>query len=209
MCAHHWKIDKSAEHLVASPFAFEDHSETMVCHAPVYNDDGNLDPSTPLLLSSFNSDDCVTLYTPTTMPWLKEETDAVEEALHDLTHLCFIVIQRVMSFSCNSNLKFLKDQTTDDSIYQLFSTIPSGPNMGYGHLQGHAPENRLIMAYENVLFEVLVDLHHFIGHPALEASKLKLMCFVEDEIWRIDCIWKSAWNCVLDRDGMANCWQSR
>ena len=60
--------------------------------------------------------------------------------------------------------------------------------MGYRHLQGCAPKNRLIPAYESVLFEVLIDLYHFIGHLALEAFKLKLMCFVEDEIWRIDCI---------------------
>ncbi|KIO06271.1 hypothetical protein M404DRAFT_8746 [Pisolithus tinctorius Marx 270] len=131
------------------------------------------DPPTPLA----NTDNCAMLH-------IKEETDAMEETLHNLMHLCHAVTQR--------------DHLAKGSTYDLFRSIPSGPNMGHRHLCGDLPENAAIMAHESALFNIFLSLKHLDNHPSLEVSRLQLLALVENEIHRIDSIWQAAWNRSAD-----------
>ncbi|KAL4062279.1 hypothetical protein V8B97DRAFT_2040142 [Scleroderma yunnanense] len=95
MCARHRNIDKSTCYLEGSTNESEGVSETSIGGSSSLGDartpDRNDLPS-PLADMDNRSGDAAILQ-------VKEETDAVEETLHDLVHLCSAVTQRAMSFS--------------------------------------------------------------------------------------------------------------
>ncbi|KIO11734.1 hypothetical protein M404DRAFT_7139 [Pisolithus tinctorius Marx 270] len=136
---------------------------------------------------------------------LKDETIALENALHDLMHLCSVVTQQIVSFSYDLNLIFSESGPIEPgALYQLYSSIPSGTNMGHRRLSPTASENAAILAHESGLYGVLVSLQRLEQFPSLEAARLQLLVMVEDELHRVDAIRQAAWNGFLRRDLIAN-----
>ncbi|KAI6154433.1 hypothetical protein EDD17DRAFT_1512854 [Pisolithus thermaeus] len=136
---------------------------------------------------------------------LKDETATLESALYDLMYLCSAVTQKIVSFSYDLNLVFESQPAEPDhSVYQLYSSIPPGPNMGHRKLSPDASENAAILAHESGLYEVLVNLQHFEQFPSLETSRLQFLVMLEDELCRVDAIWQAAWNDLLSRGVNAN-----
>ena len=127
---------------------------------------------------------------------LQEQTKALEDALHDLMHLCSVVTQRIMSFSPSTDLVFSRSgfMDSDSDLYERFSLIPPKANMGHRQLSPSAPQNASTLTYECDLYKVLVALGNFSGFPSIEGSRLRLISFVEDELHRIDAIRQAAWN---------------
>jgi len=200
MCARHRYIDKSAHYLEGSTNESEGLSETSIGDSSSPDDTWTPDrddlPSPPTNMDNRSGD--------AAMLQVKEETIAVEETLHDLVHLCSAVTQRTMSFSSDLNLIFSQDRLAEGSTYELFSSIPSGLNMGHRRLRGDAPENAAIISHEHTLFDVFISLKRLAKHPSLEASRLQLLALVENEIHRIDTIRQFAWNHSLGREGSAD-----
>ena len=119
-----------------------------------------------------------------------------------MMHLCSAITQKIMTFSCDFNLVFEShNEATDEpvSVYEPFTSVPAGPNMGHRRLCTIAPENAPLLAYESELYDVLVSLHNLCKFPSLESSRLKLLALVEDELYRIDYTRQAAWNRRLDR----------
>ncbi|KAI6118075.1 hypothetical protein F5141DRAFT_1061743 [Pisolithus sp. B1] len=118
---------------------------------------------------------------------LKDETTALENMLHDLMYLCSAITQQIMSFSYDLNLVFESQPTEPDhSPYQLYSSIPPGPNMGHRQLSKDVSENEAILGHKCWLYEVL------------------FLVMLEDELHRIDAIQQAAWNGLLSRGADPN-----
>ena len=199
MCARHRNIDKSVCYLEGSINESEGVSETLSVGSS--SSLGNTWPPDRDDLPSPLTDMDTRSGGDAAMLQAKEETDSVEETLHDLVHLYSAVTQRAMSFPSDLNLNFSRDCVAMGTTYELLSSIPSGPNMGHRRLRGDAPENAAIMAHEHALFDVFISLKHLDKHPSLEASRLQLLALVENEIYRIDSIRQVAWNHSLDGKG--------
>ena len=143
-----------------------------------------------------------TLYSPTvsgsadSLQCLREKTKALEDALHDLMHLCSVVTQQIMSFSPSTDLVFSRSgfMDSDSNLYERFSLIPLKANMGHRQLSPSAPQNATTLTYECELYKVLVALGNYSGFPSIEGSRLRLVALVEDELHRIDAIRQAAWN---------------
>ncbi|KAI6011716.1 hypothetical protein BKA83DRAFT_4501948 [Pisolithus microcarpus] len=118
---------------------------------------------------------------------LKDETAALENALYNLMYLCSAVTQQIVSFSYDLNLVFESQPAEPDcSLYQLYSSILPGPNMGHRKLSPNASENAAILAHESGLYEVL------------------FLVMLENELHRINAIQQAAWNDLLSRGVNAN-----
>jgi len=203
MYSRHRNIDKSAGYLESWGAAENISTET----DPTFEDDtvqesDNFDVKESADRPSFVPlDEPVTHCDPTELAHLKEGTVAVEDTLHDLMHLCSAITQKIMTFSCDFNLVFEShNEATDEpvSVYEPFTSVPAGPNMGHRRLCTIAPENAPLLAYESELYDVLVSLHNLCKFPSLESSRLKLLALVEDELYRIDYTRQAAWNRRLD-----------
>jgi len=127
---------------------------------------------------------------------LQEQTKALEDALHDLMHLCSVVTQRIMSFCPSTDLVFSRSgfMDSDSDLYERFSLIPLRANMGHRQLSPSAPQNATTLTYECELYKVLVALGNFSRFPSIEGSRLRLIALVEDELHRVDAICQAAWN---------------
>ncbi|KAI5980875.1 hypothetical protein EDC04DRAFT_3026584 [Pisolithus marmoratus] len=212
MYARHRKLDKFALYLEDPSRELQGDVDLAIKHSFAEsssdpNDEepnGTVDPQTTF--DTDIDDRC----DHSTSLYLKDETTALENALHDLMCLCSAVTQQIMSFSYDLNLVFESQPTEPDhSPYQLYSSIPPGPNMGHRRLSKDASENQAILGHERRLYEVLVNLRHVEQFPSLDASRLQFLVMLEDELRRIDAIRQAAWNGLLSRGVHANSGQIR
>lgn len=176
MYSCHRSIDKSAGYLESWGEAenisaetdptFKDETVQESDNLDVDESGGDWPPFVPL-------NESVTHCDPMELVCLKEGTIAVEDTLHDLMHLCSTITQKIMSFSCDFNLVFESHNETTDrlvGVYEPFTSVPAGPNMGHRRLCTTAPENAPLLAYESELYDVLVSLHNLCKCPSLESS---------------------------------------
>ncbi|KAI5998475.1 hypothetical protein EDC04DRAFT_2612376 [Pisolithus marmoratus] len=194
MYACHCKLDKFALYLEDPSQELQGDVDLAIKHSFTEsssdpNDEepnGTVDPQT-----TFDTDiDDQCNHSPSL--YLKDETTALENMLHNLMCLCSAVTQQIMSFSYDLNLVFKSQPTEPDhSPYQLYSSILPGPNMGHRRLSKDASKNQAILGHEHWLYEVL------------------FLVMLEDELHRIDAIWQAAWSCLLSRGVHANLGQIR
>ncbi|KAI6135909.1 hypothetical protein EDD17DRAFT_1517395 [Pisolithus thermaeus] len=185
MYARHRKLDKSALYLEGPSWELQSNVDLTIKHSFVESssEPNDEEPNEMNPQTTFDIDIDDRCDHPTSLR-LKDETTALENALHDLMYLCSAVTQQIMSFSYDLNLVFESQPTEPDrSPYQLYSSIPPGPNMGH----------------ERRLYEVLVNLRHVEQFPSLDASRLQFLAMLEDELRRIDAIRQAAWNGLLRR----------
>lgn len=209
LCTRHRHLDKSSRYLEG--FADDSKSDyTPTSELNTVNDTDNFGvkvPDNDSHLRTCSDHESGTLYFPTvsgsaeSLQCLLEQTKALEDALHDLMHLCSVVTQRIMSFSPSTDLVFSRSgfMDSDSDLYERFSLIPLKANMGHRQLSPSASQNATTLTYECELYQVLVSLRNFSGFPSIEGSRLRLIALVEDELHRVDAIRQAAWNARLVR----------
>lgn len=196
LCARHRHLDKSSRYLegLADDSQSDDTPTNELDAVDDMNDFGVKMPdnfeSHPRTCSDTVSGSAESLQS------LQEQTKALEDALHNLMHLCSVVTQQIMSFSPSTDLVFSRSafMDSDSDLYERFSLIPPKANMGHRRLSSSAPQNTTTLTYECELYKVLVALRNFSGFPSIEDSRLRLIALVEDELHRIDAIRQAAWN---------------
>ncbi|KAI6020329.1 hypothetical protein BKA83DRAFT_1527796 [Pisolithus microcarpus] len=206
MYACHCKLDKSTQYLAGPAQELQGDVGLSIKHSIMESSSDSKDEELngrdqqPTFYTDF--DDQYDHFTPL---HLKDKTTALENALYDLMYLCSAVTQWIISFSYDLNLVFeSRPAEPDRSLYQLYSSIPPGPNMGHRKLSPYALENAAILAHESGLYDVLVNVQHFEQFPSLEMSRLQFLVILEDELHRIDAIWQAAWNDLMSKDVNAN-----
>ena len=139
-------------------------------------------------------------YDPVSIRTTKEETYDAEEAIHDLRHISTVLGQILTSLAHNSKLEFAVVPTKDVS-YQLFTSIPSGPNMGHQRLALKSPQNIHLLTQESELYKLLIALRslRFPEIHLLDRCRRDILAQVEEGLFQVDRIRAAAWDHVATR----------
>ena len=199
--SQHQRADKNfSEPLVSDPFlcAYDNavQMQTPLIQAldsAAADDDADHDDNSVLESNtSVGSED----YNPALIDRVKEETYNVEEAIHDLQHAATVLGQIFASLSDSTSVLEFAVIPTKKVSYQLFSSIPPGPNMGHQKLALKAPQNAHFLTQENELYRLFVALRslRFPGNPVLDERRCSILAQVEEGLFYVDRIRAAAWD---------------
>ena len=139
-------------------------------------------------------------YDPLSIHRTKEETYDVEEAIHDLRHISTALGQILTSLSHTSKLEFAVVPIKDVS-YQLFTSIPSGPNMGHQRLTLKSPQNTHFLMQESELYKLLIALRTFCFPEThlLDCCRRDILAQVKEGLFQVDRMRAAAWDLAANR----------
>ena len=201
--SRHQRADKNfSEPLVSDPFLCA-YDNALQMQTPLIqalgsvaaNDDSDHDGNSVL---DSNSSVVPEDYDPALIDRVKEETYNVEEAIHDLQHAVTVLGQIFASLSDSTPALEFAVIPTKEVSYQLFSSIPPGPNMGHQKLALKAPQNARFLTQENEIYRLLVALRSlcFPGNPVLDERRCSILAQVEEGLFYVDRIHAAAWDYI-------------